>query len=257
MLTVFITRDGFVQKRAQLWHRAWCFGMCSKQSWIFLKNPVVTNSSSPTFLGPVGAGVSSQAWHRPWFGSKPKHSQGHLLSLTPEHHHFPEYSSTNTSRDAENTRVCFQLITSTYKDSQAVTQNLLYWRLQVFLAAAHCFKSISLFFLFCFSELLRQHLTRIICSKRKAEYFLNNYFHLEDTTFLCPHLTVQTCLHRWGLCHLQHCVYSSKGQGHGVSFMQRHQHNNEKWEHLHIKKENKHCTKSNSSSVISLNWRRL
>lgn len=54
----------------------------------FPKNSIVTNSSSPTFLWPVGAGVSSQAWHTPWLGSKPKHSHGHLLSLTPEHHHF-------------------------------------------------------------------------------------------------------------------------------------------------------------------------
>lgn len=59
----------------------------------------------------------------------------------------------------------------------------------------------------------RQHLTRIICSKRKTKHFKKYYFHLEDTTFLCPHPSVQACLHRWGLCHLQHCVYSPRVAG--------------------------------------------
>lgn len=44
------------------------------------KNPVVTNSSSPIISCPGAVGIS-QGRNTPWFGSRPKHSQGHLLPL--------------------------------------------------------------------------------------------------------------------------------------------------------------------------------
>lgn len=92
------------------------------------KNPIVTTLLPPSpVLGLLGSAARPGTPH----GLVPDQSTGRVTCCpspppwdTPEH--WP----------AGCRRVCFQLITNTYRDSQAVTQTLLYCSLQVFLAAA-------------------------------------------------------------------------------------------------------------------------
>lgn len=115
-------RDRFVQRRAKLWHRAWCFGMCPEQSWTFLRTQLWQTAlpPSPPVLGLLGSAARPGTPH----GLVPDQSTARLTCCPSPH----------LSTDQQGCRrVCFQLNS---RDSQAVTQTLLYCSLHVFLAVA-------------------------------------------------------------------------------------------------------------------------
>lgn len=89
MLTAFITRDGkwemshfCTEESRALTQSLVLWGVFKAKLDVPKNYPAVTNSSSPLTPCPGAVGISSQAWNTPWFGSRPKHSQGHLLPLT-------------------------------------------------------------------------------------------------------------------------------------------------------------------------------
>lgn len=239
MLTVFTTRAGFVQESLVLWD-------VFREKLDVPKSPVVTSSSSPPSpvllgsaarpgtahgLGPDQgtAGVTCCPSPPPWDtpGHCPAGMQEDLLSAY--HKHLQTLSGCHTNP--------ILLQSPSFSSSSSVLKIWVY------------------FFSVLFQRTLKATLNRNNFLKKKGWTFLNYYFHLEDTTFLCPHPPVPACLHRWGLCTCSTVCTVQGGQGHGVSFTQRHRHNNEEWERLHTQKGSKHCTENNSSPAGSLNWR--
>lgn len=136
MLTAFITRDGkwemshfCTEESRALTQSLVLWGVFKAKLDVPKNYPAVTNSSSPSppVLGLLGSAARPGTPH----GLVPDQSTARVTCCPS-----PEHWDTAEHCPAGCTRLCFQLITSTYTDSQAVTQTLLYYSLQVFLAAA-------------------------------------------------------------------------------------------------------------------------